>query len=158
MTWGEARESVETAQSLARGLLTDVRQIIQATPTDTELKSGLEALIDSIPRPQIHLQVASQIGVSDAARRHVLLRAVQEIITNAARHSDADNLWIVIDRAGGELRIRAHDDGRGANGESAGSGLRGMRERVESTGGTLTIGAEPGRGFEVIATIPVSAR
>ena len=151
------RENVETAQSLARGLLSDVREIIQATGNDTELTSSLEMLIDSIPRPQIHLQVASQLSVADASRRHVLLRAVQEIITNAARHSDADNLWIVIDRMNGELRIRAHDDGRGASGESSGSGLRGMRERVESSGGTLTIGGHAGGGFEVTATIPVSA-
>ncbi|HEX7191790.1 MAG TPA: sensor histidine kinase, partial [Thermoanaerobaculia bacterium] len=153
----EARESVETARSLARDLMTDVREIIEAKRDDGELASGLERLIDSIPRPHVHLQVASQLSIADPARRHVLLRAVQEIITNAARHSDADNLWIVIDRGEGELRIRAHDDGRGANGEASGFGLRSMRERVEGTGGTLTVGSPDGRGFQVVATIPVGA-
>lgn len=150
----EAKESVETARSLAGDLMTDVRDVIEAKRDDGELASGLERLIDSIPRPRVHLQVASQLSISDPARREVLLRAVQEIVTNAARHSDADNLWIVIDRDGGELHIRAHDDGRGGRGEAPGFGLRSMRERVEETGGTLTLGSVDGRGFEVVATIP----
>ncbi|HEX3581485.1 MAG TPA: sensor histidine kinase [Thermoanaerobaculia bacterium] len=152
---GEARESVETAQSLARDLMTNVRDVIQAKRDDGELASGLERLIDSIPRPRVHLQVASQLSISDPSRRHVLLRAVQEIVTNAARHSDAENLWIVIDRDGSELRIRAHDDGRGGRGDTPGFGLRSMRGRVEGTGGTLTLGSMDGRGFQVVATIPV---
>ncbi len=154
---GAARENVETAQSLARGLLTDVREIVAANQNDGELTAGLERLIDSIPRPRIHLQIANELRVDDPARRHILLRAVQEIVTNAARHADAENLWIVIERNDDALRIRAHDDGCGADGPADGFGLRGMRERVESAGGTLSAGSTPGRGFEVVATIPVTA-
>jgi signal transduction histidine kinase len=151
----EARESVETAQSLARDLLADVRDIVEGARGETDLASGLERLIDSIPRPRVHLQVGSRLEI-DPERRQLLLRTVQEIITNAARHSEAANLWIVIDREDGELRIRARDDGQGAVRGVAGFGLRGMRERVENSGGTLTTGSTPGSGFEVIASIPVS--
>lgn len=151
---GTARENVETAQSLARGLLADVREIVAANQSDGELVAGLERLIDSIPRPQVHLQIASELRVDDPARRHVLLRAVQEIVTNSARHADAENLWIVIERDGAALRVRAHDDGRGADSATTGFGLRGMRERVESAGGTLSIASTPGRGFDVVAVIP----
>src|ERR1051326_4837093 len=136
----EARESIETARSLAKDLLGDVRDIVGAAAGEGDLASGLERLIDSIPKPRIHLQVDSRLDIVDPQRRQVLLRTVQEIITNAARHSEAENLWIVIDREAGELRIRAHDDGRGAADDTAGFGLRGMRERVESSGGTLTTG------------------
>lgn len=152
----EARESVQTAKALAREILGDVREIVQGASAAGDLTSGLERLIDSIPRPRVHLQVGSRLDIEDPQRRQVLLRTVQEIITNAARHSEAANLWIEIDREEGELRIRAHDDGRGAVGDAAGFGLRGMRERVESSGGTLTTGSSPGHGFEVIASIPVS--
>lgn len=152
---GPARQNVETAQSLARELLADVREIVAATPSDGEWTTGLERLIDSIPRPHVHLQIASELRIDDPSRRHILLRAVQEIVTNAARHADAENLWIVIERDGDALRVRAHDDGRGTDGDAAGFGLRGMRERVESAGGTLAITSAPGRGFDVIATIPV---
>lgn len=153
---GEARESIETAQALARALLGEVREIVQGARGESDLTSGLERLIDSIPKPRVHLQVGSRLDVDDPERRQVLLRTVQEIITNAARHSEAANLWIVIDRKEGELRIRAHDDGRGAAVEASGFGLRGMRERVESSGGKLTTGSTPGHGFEVVASIPVN--
>jgi signal transduction histidine kinase len=156
MPAGEPKESVERARTLTRELLGDVREIVQGARDDADLASGLERLIDSIPQPRVHLQVGSRLDIDDPQRRHVLLRTVQEIITNAARHSDAANLWIAIDRQGGELRIRAHDDGRGAAGEESGFGLRGMRERVESSGGRLTTGNIPGHGFEVVAMIPVS--
>jgi signal transduction histidine kinase len=152
----EARESIETARSLARDLLGDVREIVGAASAEGDLASGLERLIDSIPRPRVHLQVDSRLDIVDPQQRQILLRTVQEIITNAARHAEAANLWIVIDREAGELRIRAHDDGRGAADDAAGFGLRGMRERVESGGGTLTTGNTPGHGFEVVASIPVS--
>ncbi len=152
----EARENVQTAQTLAREMLGDVRDIVEGARGDGDLTSRLERLIDSIPRPAVHLQVSSRLDVDDPGRRQILLRTVQEIITNAARHSEAANLWIVIDRQDGELRIRAHDDGRGAAGDTAGLGLRGMRERVESSGGKLTTDSAPGHGFEVVASIPVS--
>ncbi|HEY2325779.1 MAG TPA: histidine kinase [Thermoanaerobaculia bacterium] len=152
----EARESIETARALAKDLLGDVREIVNGARGEGDLTGSLERLIDSIPKPCIHLQVDSRLDIADPQQRHVLLRTVQEIITNAARHSEAANLWIVIDREGGELRIRAHDDGQGAAGDAAGLGLRGMRERVESSGGKLETGGVPGRGFDVVASIPVS--
>jgi signal transduction histidine kinase len=155
---GAARENVETAQSLARGLLADVREIVAANQNDGELTAGLERLIDSIPRPRIHLQIANELRVDDPSRRHILLRSVQEIVTNSARHADAENLWIIIERRNEEVHIRAHDDGQGTNGHADGFGLRGMRERVESAGGTLSVDSTPGHGFEVVAAIPASAK
>ena len=76
-------------------------------------------------------------------------------VTNAARHSGAENLWVAIERDGETLRIRAHDDGRGSDGANDGFGLRGMRERVESAGGELRIVTQPGRGFDVTALLPI---
>lgn len=153
----DSRENIERARSLAREILADVREIVEGARGEGDLAGGLERLIDSIPKPRVHLQVGSRLDIDDPQRRHVLLRTVQEIITNAARHSEAANLWIAIDRQDGELRIRARDDGRGAAGDESGFGLRGMRERVESSGGTLSFGSSPGQGFEVVASIPLSA-
>ena len=85
---------------------------------------------------------------------HVILRCTQEIITNAARHSGAQNLWIAIERVGNGVKIRARDDGGGTAGSADGFGIRGMRTRVEEAGGELTIMNEPGRGFAVIAVLP----
>jgi signal transduction histidine kinase len=155
-TQGPARTNVETAQSLARELLGDVRDIV----ADSQARDGvhvaqaLQALVGAVPRPRVHLIVDS-LRIADPERAHILLRCTQEIVTNAARHSNAENLWIVIQRDGEAFRIEAHDDGRGTDGASDGFGLRGMRERVERAGGQLRIATRPGRGFEVSAMLPM---
>ncbi len=144
----EARADVEKAQSLARGLLADVREIVaDSEPVDVE--ASLKELATNVPRPRVHLQVEEGLTLS-----HVILRCAQEIVTNAARHSAAENLWITIERSQGHLQLRAHDDGRGSDASPDGFGLRGMRARVEAAGGELQIVNQPGRGFGVIAILP----
>jgi signal transduction histidine kinase len=152
-----ARSTIETAQSLARQLLADVREIVasSASRDGVQLAEALRTLIASVPRPRVHLEVADGLHIADPDRAHILLRCVQEIVTNAARHSAAENLWIVIKREDDVFRLLARDDGRGSNGAGAGFGLRGMRERVEHAGGSLRIASEPGRGFDVTAVVPV---
>jgi signal transduction histidine kinase len=156
-TQGPAKTNVETAQSLARELLADVREIV----ADSQSRGGvhvahaLQALVSAVPRPQVHLEVAEGLRIADPERAHILLRCTQEIVTNAARHADAENLWIVIERDGEAFRIGAHDDGRGSDGPSDGFGLRGMRERLERAGGELRIATQPGGGFDVTAMLPM---
>jgi signal transduction histidine kinase len=156
-TDGPAQASVATAQSLARQLLAEVREIV----ADSRARDGvnvahaLQALVGSVPRPRVHLEVAPDLRIADPERAHILLRCTQEIVTNAARHSGAENLWIVIERDGDSFRVRAHDDGRGSDGTRGGFGLRGMRERVERAGGELRIATRPGCGFDVVALLPV---
>jgi signal transduction histidine kinase len=156
-TQGPARTNVETAQSLARELLADVREIVADSRTrdGVHVAHALQTLVSAVPRPRVHLEIAESLRIADPERAHILLRCTQEIVTNAARHSQAENLWIVIERDGEAFRIGAHDDGRGSDGASDGFGLRGMRERVERAGGELHIATQPGRGFDVTAMLPV---
>ena len=156
-TQGPAKANVEVAQSLARELLGDVRDIVAASQArdGVHVAHALQAVVGAVPRPRVHLEVADSLRIADPERAHILLRCAQEIVTNAARHSDAQNLWIVIERDGEAFRIRAHDDGRGSDGASDGFGLRGMRERVERAGGKLRIATQPGRGFDVTADLPL---
>jgi signal transduction histidine kinase len=156
-TQGPAKASVETAQALARELLADVREIVADSRgrDGVHLAQALQALVATLPRPRVHLEVADSLRIADPEQAHVLLRCTQEIVTNAARHSDAENLWIVIARDGESFRIGAHDDGRGSDGASDGFGLRGMRERVERAGGELRIATQPGCGFDVTAMLPI---
>ena len=75
-------------------------------------------------------------------------------MTNAARHSGAENLWITVRRSGDAFEVRARDDGRGRGAARDGFGLRGMRERIERAGGELTIESDSGRGFALTAFLP----
>jgi signal transduction histidine kinase len=157
LTQGAAQASVATAQALARQLLSDVREIVAESRArdGVNLAEALQALVDSVPRPRIHLDIPKGLRTPDPERAHTLLRCAQEMITNAARHSDADNLWICVRCEGETLRIEARDDGRGSDGADGGFGIRGMRERVAQAGGELRVVTQPGRGFEVTALLPV---
>jgi signal transduction histidine kinase len=153
-TEGAPRERIETAQAIAKLLLTDVRELVAKMKRDENLAGALREMIGALPSPLVHLEIDERLTVNDPEKAHILLRCAQEIVTNAARHSDARNLWIVIEAVGAGLQIRARDDGRGAGDATPGIGLRGMRERIERAGGRIELSTTPGSGFTVFATLP----
>ena len=93
-------------------------------------------------------------GSNDPVRTETILRCVQEIITNAVRHSGAQNLWMELLKSADGVEVRARDDGRGVKQLRHGNGLTGMRERVEKVGGRLEIESTPTTGFCLKAQIP----
>ena len=156
-TEGEAREPIDTAQSLTRLMLTDIGEIVDTLgrAERLDLRRALEAMTGEIPRPRVHLRIAEDLEVQDAELAHLLLRCCQEIVTNAAKHAAAENLWLDVVQEDGLIEVRARDDGRGAGEIAAGHGLAGMRDRLESAGGRLEVATRPGMGFAVAALVPV---
>lgn len=148
---------LETARSLTRRLLDDVETVVEALVRDrgVDLSRALAALAAEIPRPRVHVE-AEQVAIPDPERAHALLRCCQEIVTNAVKHADADNLWITIRVRDGLLELTAHDDGSGAAHLAPGQGLQGMRRRLEEMGGALDLETRPGSGFQLRATLPGS--
>jgi len=153
---GEAREAVRTAQSLARSVLADVKEIVRRVKEeeDVDLEAELGRLAADIPAPRVHIVVPHGLEGVDGTRARTLLRCVQEIVTNAIRHASAQNLWIDLALEGGICRLSARDDGRGADRLAAGHGLNGMRERLEKLGGTLAVQTATGEGFAIQARLP----
>jgi len=158
-TTGDAHARIEVAQSLARSLLGDVREIVASMESErgADLAHAIDALIADVPRPRVHLRIAGDVRVDHPERARTIIRCAQEIITNAARHSGAENLWIAIDCDEGNIRIHAHDDGRGSDDVAAGFGLRTMRSRVEGMGGQLRVDSSAGHGFDVTALVPTKS-
>ena len=66
---------------------------------------------------------------------------VSEALTNAVKHSHASGVRVSIDGAVGRLRLSITDDGVGGADPTRGSGLVGLKDRVEAIGGTLTVQA-----------------
>ncbi|MDA2927511.1 histidine kinase [Acidobacteria bacterium AH-259-G07] len=155
---GKERQQIEKCQSLTKRLLKDLRGVVKKIRGDrsVDLVRILKPLVAEIPRPKIHLNLPDNLEIEDPDRAHAIIRCVQEVITNAAKHAFAENLWI--DFVGTEegLEVRAYDDGQGAKGLKEGSGLRGMRERLEKLGGRLEIKAVPEEGFRLNVSIPLS--
>ena len=154
---GEAREHVERVQQLARGLLDDVRDVVVElrSASGYDLEQALGRLAADFPRPAIHLEIAPEVRiVPEAARAEAVIRCVQELMTNAARHSRADNLWIALQRQESGIGILARDDGQGAERIVFGLGLSGLEQRFARLGGRLGFQSAKGAGFRVQAWLP----
>ncbi|HTD52068.1 MAG TPA: sensor histidine kinase [Thermoanaerobaculia bacterium] len=158
LTEGDARDRVETAQSVTKLLLGDVRGVVGELRQERgfDLPAALRKLAEGIPRPRIHVGISSALEIDDPLAGEVLLRCAQELVTNTVRHAEAENLWLEIIRSGEGIEIHARDDGRGAMAIRSGNGLAGMRERIEQRGGTLSVETAPGRGFAVTAILPLT--
>ena len=153
---GAAREQIEKSQSLTKLLLSDVRDVVSrlrdAEPVD--LSAALRSLRDVVSSPAIEID-ATDVTITDPAIAQTVLRAVQEIVTNAVRHSGAKNLRLTLTTRDHTLSLDARDDGSGVDRVTFGNGLRGMRERVEQTGGTIEVASQRGHGFEVRVRLPL---
>lgn len=155
---GRVKEHVQQAHTLARLLLTDVREAVSQLREGgaIDLAAALRPLAENVPSLAIHMDLEEPLTLDDPERAHVLLRCTQEIITNAVRHAGARNLWIDARRADGGIVIQARDDGAGADALVPGNGLRGMRERLAQHGGDLQVESRPGAGFSLRLTLPAT--
>jgi len=146
-----AREIGEVEQ-ISRQALSDVRSAIRGYRSH-----GLAA---ELALSRTTLETAGLTVQCDAAtalklpamQESVLSLAVREAVTNVVRHAQAHSCRLRLEQQNGSCRLEIQDDGRGtSNGE--GNGLRGMRERVEMLGGTLT--RETHSGTRLTITLPM---
>jgi signal transduction histidine kinase len=97
------------------------------------------------------------------ALRTTIFRAVQEALNNVAKHASASRVSVSIGRDQGALVVVVEDDGAGFlrsvhfGGPRAGLGLRGLRERAASSGGSLQVDSEPGKGTVLRLAWPLDA-
>jgi len=80
-----------------------------------------------------------------------------EALANAGKHAGAASASVRIAADGARLDVLVTDDGRGGATVVAGSGLRGLRDRVEALDGTLSVDSPPGAGTRLHATLPLEA-
>ncbi len=101
-------------------------------------------------------------GALDPLVELQLLRIIQEALTNARKHAQANSVCISFIVQDGHALVTLQDDGRGFDpqevlGGSAGRlGLRVMRERAEEVGGRLELQSRPGQGTRVVVTVPLA--
>jgi len=91
-----------------------------------------------------------------------LYRILQESLSNAARHSGAENVRVSLSAAAGTLLLEVEDDGAGipekTGGERQGLGILGMKERARMCGGEFEIGPGAGGGVLVRVSVPLKNR
>jgi signal transduction histidine kinase len=112
--------------------------------------------VESLHGVSVRLVVIEEGG---AVGRHAtaLAAAVGEAVTNAARHSGADVVWVSVDRRGSGTEVVVHDEGRGFDTTTTpeGDGLRrSVRQRLEAVGGAMEVRSSPGAGCDVTLWVP----
>jgi signal transduction histidine kinase len=78
-----------------------------------------------------------------------------EALANAAKHAHASHMEVSLARRNGSLVLSIRDDGIGGADPGRGSGLVGLRDRVEALGGTIRIDSPPGGGTSLVVTLPI---
>jgi signal transduction histidine kinase len=159
LTEGKAQEHVRQSHTLAKLLLTDVREAVSEMREErgVDLAAALRTLAEGVPALDVRLALPERLSVDDPERAQVLLRCAQEIITNAVRHAGATRLDLEVEPQKDAILLRARDDGRGSDRPAPGNGLRGMRERLAACGGQLDIITAPGQGFALDVRLPLES-
>lgn len=158
----ELVEELELVRDSARAGLDDVRRVARelrpGVLDDLGLHSALAALATDFSAhggAVVRRAIAPGLPPLAPAVELVVYRVAQEALTNAARHAGASRVELTLQRRGDRLELGVEDDGRGVPADAAGAGLRNMRERARSVGGTLDVGGAPGRGTRVRLSVPV---
>ena len=148
----EATAELETAIGEVRGLARGVHPTIL-------VEAGLAAAVDALAeRTPIPVAVAIADRRYDPQLEATAYFVIAEALTNVARHAGAIEAWVAVVEDAGRLVVTVTDDGRGGVDPSAGSGLRGLDDRVTAADGTLTIDSRRGRGTTIRAELPLDRR
>lgn len=141
LTEGEAHKKVSQCHSLAKLLLSDVREAVSSIRSSDSVQ--FEALIDAtndlFPSLSINKQIGFQFSLEQLDIAQALLNCTQELVTNAVKHGRANNVWLTLKQDIGTIVFEFYDDGQGPSDWQEGNGIKGMRERIALVGGTLAI-------------------
>lgn len=176
------RQDPRSDEALSRGLfmmqksIEEVRKVIAglrpAELDDLGLVPALQLYVQSL-RDDLgwHLELAEEVGQDrlPATVEVTAYRIIQEALTNARRHGEANRARVALRREDGVLHLDIQDWGRGFDvsgfadrapreGEAGRHvGLHGMRERAHLLGGSFDISSAPGEGTHVLVRLPIPA-
>lgn len=167
-----AMQPVRAIRDTAREALADIRRVLDvlhedASPQGPSVPDDIAALVAGARATgmRVSLDVQPAGRPVPAEVRSAGYRIVQESLSNIRRHAPGAMASVVVRPEGDDLVLSITDDGDGVGSMAgggptpgAGYGIRGMRERAERLGGTLTCGPATGGGFGVRAALPLTER
>jgi signal transduction histidine kinase len=164
---GETREVLQTIEQTGRQTLAEMRRLLgMLRRSDDELALAPQPSIEHVDMLVSQVREAGLPVTLDIEGDPVPLaagidlsayRIVQEALTNALKHAGPASARVTVRYGRSDLELEIVDDGVGAaaNGDGAGHGLIGMRERVHLFGGKLATGAGGDGGYAVRARLPL---
>jgi signal transduction histidine kinase len=138
--------AVQELRELSRG-------IHPAVLTQGGLAPALKALRRRSP-VRVRLDIRFERRLPDQVEAAAYY-TVSEALTNASRHASATRVWVDVRLTDGALHLLIRDDGVGGADPSRGSGLTGLKDRIEALGGRIQIDSAPGGGTHIDVEIPI---
>jgi PAS domain S-box-containing protein len=160
---GKLESNPEVARELLAGAgrelglaLDDLRELARglhpAVLSDRGLGPAVETLTGRAPLPvEVTAMPEERLPEPVEAGAYYL---IAEALTNVAKYANASTVRVAVSAADGRLAVEVSDDGIGGADPASGSGLRGLADRVETLGGTLTVTSPAGAGTTLRAEIP----
>jgi hypothetical protein len=158
---GEMGAMLDQTVSATRRISADLRPLML---DDLGLADAANWLVDDFARRSgVHcdLKLEGDGPLAEAPKpvATAVYRALQESLTNIARHSGAKQAWIVLAAEDEAIEMEVEDDGRGIQPEEIGKarslGLKGMRERINYLGGSFEIARAPRGGTRLRLRVPL---
>jgi signal transduction histidine kinase len=152
--------AVEELDRVIRDLRNYIFGLRPGILADRQLDQALRMLgeeVQASSRVLIDVEVDAALAAGLSARSHEIVQLTREALSNVARHAKADHADVRLARRGSKAVLSIEDDGIGfdVRADSAGNGIRNMRERAEAMGGGLRITSKPGKGAKLLVTFPV---
>lgn len=156
-----ARASLERADATARDSLAEARRAVRALASprldEADLPKALQALTAAWSGASGCRATFTCVGATVPTRHDAdLLRVCQEGLANVAKHARASRVEVTLTYGEEWIRLAVRDDGAGFDPAlpTAGHGLRGMHERMQASGGALSLDTREGGGCTLSAAIP----
>jgi signal transduction histidine kinase/putative methionine-R-sulfoxide reductase with GAF domain len=151
------REQVASVSSGLRRAIDDLREISRGIHPAILAHGGLGAALKALARRSpVPVQLTSSVDGRLTERVEVAAYyIVSEALTNVARHSGASVVNVDVAERDEALELSVRDDGVGGAEPGGGTGLIGLKDRVEALGGRLTVESPPGDGTSLVVTLPL---
>src|SRR5580704_1487223 len=156
---GEPRTEMADAAAELMGVIDDLREISRGIHPAILSKAGLRPALRALGRRSV-VPVELDVRVDGRFSEPVevgVYYVVSEMLANAEKHARASVVEVGAEASGGTLRVRVRDDGIGGADPVRGSGLLGLKDRIEALGGTFSVHSPVGRGTTVTCEVPVTA-
>jgi PAS domain S-box-containing protein len=153
---GLKHELSQTAEGLA-GVVEDLQEMSRGIHPAILSKGGLEPALKTLAR-RCAVPVELEVHAASRLPEPVEVAAyyvVSEALTNAVKHAQASVVHVAVATEDSVVDVAIRDDGVGGADPAEGSGLVGLRDRVEALGGTIEITSGAGTGTSLVARIPL---
>lgn len=155
----EVRTEIEDIAGELGNVLDDLRGLSRGIHPAILSKGGLHPALRALARRST-VPVAMDVRIHHRLPEPVEVAAyyvVSEVLANAAKHGHASTVEVDAATADGTLHVQVRDDGIGGADLARGSGLIGLRDRIEALGGTFAVHSPRGAGTKVACRLPIAA-